>query len=143
MRSSVDLRSLLLAMPRPDSFGRVSSMEMIWFGSRVNGTRTFMLRLYVAIIASSPGRMAVLHEVLHLLEDAVAVEGREREVVDVEDDAPLHVLGDFLAVAARERAARTVADGVSSRGCPGPRRSSRSASGRRSRGSRSRPSSVP
>jgi len=43
------------------------------------------------LVAGAHGRG---HELLHLVEDPVAVEGGEGEVVDVDDDPPLHVLFD-------------------------------------------------
>jgi hypothetical protein len=45
MRSSVERRSLLLATPMPDSPAMVSRIDSTCAASRVNGTRTFMLRL--------------------------------------------------------------------------------------------------
>ena len=50
-------------------------------------------------------------ELLHLLEDAVAVERRQREVVDIEDDAALLILRDLIdAHRLRQRGSRIRVD---------------------------------
>jgi hypothetical protein len=79
MRSSIDRRSLRACTPMPDSRCSASSIDRICEESRVNCTRTFMLRLYVAIMASSPGRMTVFTKSFISLNTRLRLNGaRER-----------------------------------------------------------------
>ena len=79
-------------MPRPDSPAMASRI----CGDLDGVARERHAHLHAAVVRGDHGLVARPHdrleELLHLREDAVAVEGGQGEVVDVEDDAALHLL---------------------------------------------------